>query len=292
MNVIFHADDAGVSFGTNEAIIQAHKIGVLTSTSIRTNGVCFSDMVKKLKENKRIGIGIHLNLTDGTPHLPALSSKQGLYKHSFFSYFVRLQLLRDKSLLDNCIKELDFEFTMIKKIGLAVDHVDGQDHIHMIPVLFKEVIKLCKKHNINRVRISDEPMHYSSISDFFRMIRTGGVVKRLVLSLLSGVNKLHATAHGFVFPDAFYGVLYTSKMDTQTIKASVLDAKKRKYKTIEIALHPAFPHYNGETVFTSPYFAFYSNDKARLQEFNTLTDPTLGSFIKAKKITLTTFSSI
>jgi predicted glycoside hydrolase/deacetylase ChbG (UPF0249 family) len=292
MNVIFHADDAGVSYGTNEAIIQAHKIGVLTSTSIRTNGVCFSDMVKKLKENKQIGIGIHLNLTDGTPHIPELSNRQELYKHSFFSYFVRLQILKDKELLSRCIKELEFEFRMIAKTGLTIDHVDGQDHIHMIPVLWNETMKLCKKHNINKIRVSYEPMHYSGFFDLLRMIRTGGVLKRAVLSILSRVNKRSATQNGFHFPEAFYGVLYTSKMDTQAVKASIIDAKKRKYKTIEIALHPAFPHYNGESVFTSPYFAFYSNNKARQREFETLTDPILASFIKAKNLTLTTFASL
>lgn len=292
MNVIFHADDAGVSYGTNEAVIKAHTDGVLTSTSIRTNGVRFGDMVEKIKKHKKLGVGIHLNLTDGNTHLNKLAGVDGLYRNTFFTYFIRLQILNDKTLLHDCIDELRFQFEMIKREGLRPDHVDGQDHIHMIPVLFNEVAKLCKEYQISAIRVSYEPLHFNKLTDFVRMFLTGGVLKRAVLSILSLKAKRIAKKNNLLFPNAFYGVLYTSKMDTKTIQESILDATKRKFETIEVALHPAFPNFKGDTKYTSPYFTKYSNQDARQQEFDTLTDEKLMSFIKNKSISLVTFSSL
>ncbi len=289
MNVIFHADDAGVSIGTNEAIIKAHTDGVLTSTSIRTNGVAYTDMVKKLRKHPKLAVSLHLNMTDGTTHLEKLANNDGLYKNTFFTYFVRLQLLQDKQLLKNCIDELSYQFEKIEKDGVIIDHVDGQDHIHMIPVLFQEIVTLCKKKHIEKIRISYEPLHASSIKDFLTMITTGGVIKRLVLSVLAHFNRRVAKREHMSFPQAFYGVLYTSRMTTDKTIDCLLDALMRKYQTIEVALHPAFPHFKEDKTYTSPYFANYSNAQARQVEFETLTDKKLKQFLTQKDITCTTF---
>jgi predicted glycoside hydrolase/deacetylase ChbG (UPF0249 family) len=91
------------------------------------------------------------------------------------------------------------------------------------------------------------------------------------------------------FPEAFYGVLYTSRMTTEKTIDCLLDALKRNYQTIEVALHPAFPHFKEDKTYTSPYFAQYSNAEARQVEFETLTDENLKKFLRQKKITCTTF---
>lgn len=289
MNVIFHADDAGVSIGTNEAIIKAHTDGVLTSTSLRTNGVAYTDMVKKLKKHPKLAVSLHLNLTDGTTHKGKLAGKNGLYKNTFFTYFVRLQLLQDKQLLNDCVDELTYQFEKIENDGIQIDHVDGQDHIHMIPVLFTEIVALCKKRDIQNIRISYEPLHASSLKDFLTMMRTGGVIKRLVLSVLTTINTRVAKREHMWFPEAFYGVLYTSRMTTEKTIDCLLDALKRNYQTIEVALHPAFPHFKEDKTYTSPYFAQYSNAEARQVEFETLTDKNLKEFLRKREITCTIF---
>src|SRR5215468_1191072 len=69
-NLIVNADDLGWTAGVNRGIAEAHRNGIVTSTSLLANGCAFSDGVKAAAELPGLGIGVHLNLTDGAPSAP------------------------------------------------------------------------------------------------------------------------------------------------------------------------------------------------------------------------------
>src|SRR5690242_5450713 len=58
--LIVNADDFGMSEAVNEAIIRAHREGVLTSTSLMVTGAAAAEAVRLAKENPRLAVGIHL----------------------------------------------------------------------------------------------------------------------------------------------------------------------------------------------------------------------------------------
>src|SRR5215831_18887573 len=62
--LIITADDFGLTQGVNEAIVRAHRNGVVTSASLMVNGGAFDSAVELAKQSPSLDIGLHLNLTD------------------------------------------------------------------------------------------------------------------------------------------------------------------------------------------------------------------------------------
>jgi predicted glycoside hydrolase/deacetylase ChbG (UPF0249 family) len=61
---IVNADDFGASRGINRGIIEAHKFGILTSTSLMVNMLHCEAALKLSRNLPGLSIGIHLTLTD------------------------------------------------------------------------------------------------------------------------------------------------------------------------------------------------------------------------------------
>lgn len=67
VKIIFNADDFGYSNGINYGIIDAFKYGVLTSTTLMVTMPGAEHAVNLMKENKELGVGLHLNISLGEP---------------------------------------------------------------------------------------------------------------------------------------------------------------------------------------------------------------------------------
>src|SRR6185369_1031689 len=63
--LIVNADDFGRSSSINEAVIRAHREGILTTASLMVNGRACAEAVALAKENPRLGVGLHLSLVCG-----------------------------------------------------------------------------------------------------------------------------------------------------------------------------------------------------------------------------------
>ena len=70
-NLIVNADDLGWTEGVNRGIVEAHRRGLVTSTSLLANGRAFESALAAAISNPQLGIGVHLNLSDGPPSAPA-----------------------------------------------------------------------------------------------------------------------------------------------------------------------------------------------------------------------------
>src|SRR5579859_696234 len=68
--LIVNADDFGQSRSINEAVIQAHREGILTTASLMVNEPAFAEAVALAKANPRLGVGLHLTLSHGHSALP------------------------------------------------------------------------------------------------------------------------------------------------------------------------------------------------------------------------------
>src|SRR5438874_7595839 len=69
-NLIVNADDLGWTEGVNRGIAEAHRNGIVTSTSLLANGVAFASGVELARSTPGLGVGVHLNLSDGEPTAP------------------------------------------------------------------------------------------------------------------------------------------------------------------------------------------------------------------------------
>jgi predicted glycoside hydrolase/deacetylase ChbG (UPF0249 family) len=68
--LIVNADDFGASTAVNQAVIRAHREGILTTASLMVNEPGFAEAVSLARENPRLGVGLHLTLLQGHAALP------------------------------------------------------------------------------------------------------------------------------------------------------------------------------------------------------------------------------
>src|SRR5882724_3822199 len=67
--LIVNADDFGRSHSINQAVIRAHRDGILTTASLMVNGVAVAEAVELGRQHPRLGVGLHLSLVCGTSTL-------------------------------------------------------------------------------------------------------------------------------------------------------------------------------------------------------------------------------
>src|SRR5215471_10363681 len=158
-NLVVNADDLGWTEGVNRGIAEAHRNGVVTSTSLLANGSAFADGVRIAGALPGLGVGVHLNLSDGAPTAPAAEVGTLLNQEGRFSGGPEILLLRltTKSLsVEQVEKEWDAQIEKVREAGIRPTHLDGHKHVQMLPGLFGIAVRLAKRHGIEALRVSHE----------------------------------------------------------------------------------------------------------------------------------------
>lgn len=265
--LIVNADDFGYSDEVNKGIIESHLNGIVTSTSMIVNMPGFKSAVKLAKKHKSLDVGIHLNLTEGKPLLNSPLSVKGNFSNSYLNFVL------NKYPEEEIEAELEAQITKLESAGIKISHINGHQHIHVFPKVFKIIINLAKKHNIKYIRIPDEKIITNKT--FLASILDGQLIKNLVLSVLSLNKKKLLTKNGLKTTDNFYGILSANQL-TFTKLASVI--KNIENGTSELICHPGNENYDN-----------YLN---RMREKKILTHENIKQLIKDEKIKLTNFKSL
>ena len=63
--LVVNADDFGFTPDVNQGIVEAHRGGILTATTLMANGAAFEDAVRLGRETPTLDIGCHLVLVSG-----------------------------------------------------------------------------------------------------------------------------------------------------------------------------------------------------------------------------------
>ena len=128
--VIINADDFGYSRGINYGIIDSHRLGILTSTTIMAGMPGFDHAVHLAKENPKLGIGVHLTLTCGYPLLKdyqTIVDENGKFKHlSFFTHDNNYDF-------DEVYREWEAQIEKVLASEIKPSHLDSHHHTHSFP---------------------------------------------------------------------------------------------------------------------------------------------------------------
>jgi chitin disaccharide deacetylase len=155
--LIINADDFGRSTAINQAVLRAHREGVLTSASLMVNEPACGEAVAGARENPGLGVGLHLSLLCGRSALPpeaipGLVDGQGQFGANpvgvGFRYFVR------RELREPLRSEIHAQFERFRATGLPLDHVNGHLHLHLHPVVFRILMEDAEALGLNRVRLT------------------------------------------------------------------------------------------------------------------------------------------
>jgi chitin disaccharide deacetylase len=162
--LIVNADDFGRSHSINQAVIRAHREGVLTTASLMVNGPAVDEAVSLARQHPTLGVGLHLTLVCGTSSLPpesvpGLVDPQGRFRdnpvRTGFRYFVQ------RGLRQQLHSELAAQFPRFQATGLPLDHVNGHLHFHLHPTVFDILMEQATTWNIRHLRLTRDPLALS-----------------------------------------------------------------------------------------------------------------------------------
>ncbi len=158
--LIINADDFGRSPAINEAVVRAHREGVLTTASLMVNEPSCADAVRLAKENPRLGVGLHLAVVCGKsalPHsrIPGLTTEAGDFSDNAVSSGMRFFF--DSKLKQQLFDELDAQFQRFHASGLVLDHVNGHLNTHLHPTIFRILMENAERWRIRHLRLTSDP---------------------------------------------------------------------------------------------------------------------------------------
>lgn len=152
--LIINADDFGLSHGITDGILLTHLQGLLTSTSLMVNQPATQHAVRRAPEAPGLGIGIHLNLTEGKPVLP--SAKVRTLVNSAGEFVGPSEMGRRLLRWEGSPAEIEAEFRaqiqQMKSLGLMPTHADSHHRIHMYPAAARAFYKAVTSEGIRRAR--------------------------------------------------------------------------------------------------------------------------------------------
>ena len=158
--LIVNADDFGRSTPINEAVIRAHREGILTSASLMMNESVCDEAVQLAKANPRLGVGLHLTLLMGhaalpPSQIPGLVNERGEFSSAPAASGARYFLRRE--LREPLRAEIHAQFARFRATRLPLDHVNGHLHMHLHPVVFKILMDDAAELGITHLRWTRDP---------------------------------------------------------------------------------------------------------------------------------------
>ncbi len=287
-NLIVNADDLGWTQGVNRGIAEAHRNGIVTSTSLLANGCAFEEGVQSALQSPRLGVGVHLNLSDGKPLAPARQVKSLLDENGNFSGGPETLLFRlTAKSLDAREVELEWnaQIEKVRAAGIRPTHLDGHKHVQMLPGLFAVALRLAKKHGIEAVRVSHEA------SSLRAALNSGGELAWLMLKqgvqarglkLLARDARKMAERAGVAAADYFCGIAQTGVLTKKGIQQMLASLPEG---TTELMCHPGYADAELEKSATRL-------QKSRQTELEILTDKEIRKSIAALGIRLINYGEI
>jgi predicted glycoside hydrolase/deacetylase ChbG (UPF0249 family) len=243
-NLIVNADDLGWTEGVNRGIAEAHRRGLVTSTSLLANGRTFESGLAVHRNHPELGVGVHLNLSDGPPTAQAPSVRGLLNKEGELEGGPESLLLRIAARilpLDEVELEWDAQIAKIKGAGISPTHLDGHKHVHMLPGLFQLALRLARKHGIGAIRIAHEESRLRSVLSFGGELNSSVMLKQGIeargLKLLARDARGMARRAGITSTDYFCGIAQTGLLTREGVER-LLDTLPDG--TTELMCHPGY----------------------------------------------------
>jgi chitin disaccharide deacetylase len=234
--IIINADDFGLCKGVNQGIVKAHTEGVLTSATLMTNMPCAREAVVLAKSLPSLGVGIHLNLTDGLPLakdncVGPLCNTGGEF--AFNPYQLSWRSALSAKIREAIKAELQAQIQWTLDQGIKPTHLDSHKHIHCFPVLFKIVCELADRFGIPAIRWPREKQVFHR--DNWPRPDNKGVFRSRIIRCLAQFNARQNSS--YFKTTEFLGIAHTGRIDTAFFNAVSL---YNKASIVEIMTHPGF----------------------------------------------------
>jgi len=243
-NLIVNADDLGWTEGVNQGIAEAHRNGIVTSTSLLASGAAFASGVELARSTPGLGVGVHLNLSDGEPISPrelvaTLLNDEGEFAGGPEALLLRIAK-RDVTVRE-AEQEWEAQIERVKEAGIQPTHLDGHKHVHMLPGLFEVALRLAKRYGIGAIRVAHEASSLRAALSAGDELHASVVLKQGVqargLKLLARDAREQAERAGISTSDFFCGIAQTGEMTKEGVARLLRSLPEG---TTELMTHPGY----------------------------------------------------
>lgn len=236
--LILNADDFGLSSGVNRAILELHRAGRLTSTTLMARAAATEEAMALARSAPSLGVGCHVVLADGEPllaarQLPTLVDSRSLRFQPTLGAFLS-RLLSGRIRPSEIEAEAAAQIALLKQRGLRLTHIDTHKHTHMFPAVLRPVLRAARAAGICAVRNPFEPAWSR------RATPNAPWTRRAEVSLLRRLEPAFrriVAEEGFATTDGAIGVLATGTLDAATM-SSLLGSLPDG--TWELVTHPGY----------------------------------------------------
>ncbi len=239
---LIHADDLGLAECVDAAILDLAQSGRLQGASLLVNGPSAANAVKAWRNlADPLPLTLHCCLTEGhgLPNCPDLPTGFG---NLLLASLLPWQRRRIAPQLRTVLLQQISRYRQLT--GLQSIRLDGHQHIHLVPLVLDAVLDLSNTESIIWVRTTREPLPEGlSLRLWWRSLQTGGLVKWLILQLLSGLATPRLRRAGLQTNRRFAGVLFSGSMFGTALRHSWITAHcpntiRRSSRPV-VLIHPA-----------------------------------------------------
>jgi predicted glycoside hydrolase/deacetylase ChbG (UPF0249 family) len=247
--LIVNADDFGMSHEINEGIKRGVQAGIITSVSVMVNMPFYDEAVKFLKKHPEVSVGLHFNITEGSPILKPKTLGSLLREDNSFFHWSSLiaKFVLGKVMADEIKQELEHQYQKLKKTGLKISHIDSHHHMHLYPRIFRVLVSFAHERGVSALR-----SRKFSLWSLTNGIKKGPTIKQCVILALCFLdNFLARNSQDLYDINSIYDINWDKNL-TEKKLLNILDHLPNGIT--EIICHPAVLSRDGNRRFLLPRY--------------------------------------
>jgi predicted glycoside hydrolase/deacetylase ChbG (UPF0249 family) len=271
--LVVNADDLGLHPSLDAGILRAHREGIVTSATLLAMGPTAPEAAKRARA-QGLAVGLHLALSTRLPpaapvHAVPSVAPGGRLRGSWADFA--------KAWLSGAVRrgevevELASQLQRARELGVTVDHLDGHQHLHLLPGIRPVVEALAARERL--------PLRWPDALPRVKWLRAPGpAVKAAMLAVLARVPPWSAPGVRRVSAG---GVFEAGRLD----EAALLDALDAlPAGDFELGCHPGegAPHVPEDPAWNYGWQA----------ELDALTSPRVKALLRERGIELHTYGSL
>jgi hopanoid biosynthesis associated protein HpnK len=235
--LIINADDFGLTSGVNRGILESHRNGVVTSSTLMACGARFDQAAALAAQTPKLSVGCHVVLVDGSSALSdekvsslvAAGTAPPRFRESLISFACLAAAGRlDEEQLEN---EVTAQIQKLQAAGIAVSHLDSHKHTHMFPVALRAILRAAGNCGVRAIRNPFEPLVFAKVGRWKRQFQLR-ILRRYRASFR---NELAKT--GMVTPDGCIGIAVTGGLTLAAFQSLI---ERLPEGTWEFVSHPGY----------------------------------------------------
>jgi chitin disaccharide deacetylase len=238
--LIVNADDFGFTSGVNQAIVEAHTNGIVTSSTLMANGQAFADAARLAVTVPKLSVGCHVVLTDGVPvlraeQLPSITSGSN-FRDGMVKFAARA--IAGQMNANQITAEATAQIRKIQSAGIAVSHIDTHKHTHLFPKILRPVLRAAAACGVRAVRNPFGPrLPLQSSQLLARPNLWTRYAEVHILRSFAGKFREAVDREGFITPDGTLGIVVTGVLNETLFHAI---AGSIPEGTWEFVCHPGY----------------------------------------------------